>query len=438
MFNSLWNNEKNSLFFGQYSTMNHQVPYITNDAVVLGILMLILSAIFYTSSIDKGFWYKFYRVVPSLLLCYFIPALFNWPLGLISGDMSGLYKVSTNYLLPASLILLCLSIDFKGLMSLGSKSLIMFLAGTAGVVIGGPVAYLSARYLFPDIIPVDADLLWKGMSTIAGSWIGGSANQTAMKEIYQVPDNLFGTMLVVDVIVANIWMGCLLYGAGISDRMDKFLKADASSLNRLKSKIESLRAGREKLPSTAGLIMMMGITFAGVGLSHFLADKVVPLMEVYKDWLNANRLSALNSGFFWIVVFATTVGLALSFTPARHLEDMGASKWGSVFIYILVATIGMKMNLGEVLSNPGLFLLGLIWMLTHAMVMILVARFIKAPFFYLAVGSQANIGGAASAPVVASAFSPVLAPVGVIMAVLGYALGTYGAIICAQIMAEIS
>lgn len=107
---------------------------------------------------------------------------------------------------------------------------------------------------------------------------------------------------------------------------------------------------------------------------------------------------------------------------------------GSVFIYILVATIGMKMDIGQVLQNLGLFAVGIVWMLVHVAVLLIVARLIRAPFFFVAVGSQANIGGAASAPVVASAFSPALAPVGVLMAVLGYALGTYGALVAAFLM----
>jgi uncharacterized membrane protein len=144
------------------------------------------------------------------------------------------------------------------------------------------------------------------------------------------------------------------------------------------------------------------------------------------------------SGFFWLVVFATTIGLGLSFTKAKMMEGYGASKWGSIFIYVLVATIGMKMNLQEVFSNLGLFAIGITWMLVHVIILLVVAYLIKAPFFFVAVGSQANVGGAASAPVVASAFDVSLAPVGVLMAVLGYALGTYGAIVCAQLMAAVA
>jgi uncharacterized membrane protein len=184
--------------------------------------------------------------------------------------------------------------------------------------------------------------------------------------------------------------------------------------------------------------MLLGITFLGVGVAHFGADKIVPWMNQYEEGLKAFKLDSLLSGFFWLIVLATTFGLALSFTRARQMEGVGASRLGSVFIYILVATIGMKMNLGEVLQNLGIFAIGIVWMLIHILVLIVVAKIIKAPFFFVAVGSQANVGGAASAPVVASVFSPALAPVGVLMAVLGYALGTYGAIICAFLMQSVA
>jgi len=412
-------------------------PFITNDAVVLGLLFIALALVFYTSNLEVKFWKKFYLFFPPLLLCYFIPAFLNYPLNLISGDYSGLYTVASRYLLPASLILLCLSIDFKGLINLGSKALIMFFAATIGIILGGPIALLFATYVMPETINnVDGEL-WRGLSTIAGSWIGGGANQAAMKEIFEVKDDLFGTMLVIDIVVANIWMGILLFGANISNKIDKWLGADNSAIEELKTKISDYRASVEKNPTTTDLMILMAVAFGGVGLSHLLADLIVPMMQLNAEWLNKYGLSSLTSHFFWMVVFATTIGLILSFTKARKLEGVGASKWGSVFIYVLVATIGMKMNLADVFDNLGLFAIGLIWMLVHVIILLVVAYIIKAPFFFVAVGSQANVGGAASAPVVASAFSPALAPVGVLMAVLGYALGTYGALICAQIMSNI-
>lgn len=409
-------------------------PFFTNDAIVLGILLCILAFVFYTSELKSPGWKKFYRYVPALLLCYFIPALFNWPLNIISGKESQLYFVASRYLLPASLILLCLGIDFKSILNLGSKAIVMFLTATVGIILGGPIALLLVSIFAPGLIDANPEEVWRGFSTVAGSWIGGGANQTAMKEIYEVGDNLFGAMIVIDVVVANIWLGFLLYGANISDKLDKKLKADNSAITQLKKSVEDYRAGVEKMPTLTSTFVLMAVAFGGVALSHWGKDIMTPLMSSMKDTLVQYRMNSLMSSFFWLIVFSTTIGLSLSFTKARKLEGVGASRWGSVFIYILVATIGMKMNLGEVYKNLGLFAVGIIWMLVHVGLLLTVAKIIKAPFFFVAVGSQANIGGAASAPIVASAFSPSLAPVGVLMAVLGYALGTYGAIICAQLM----
>ncbi len=413
-------------------------PLFTNDAVVTGILLIVLAFIFFTAESQHPRWRRFYKYVPALLLCYFIPALLNWPLGLISGEESNLYFVASRYFLPASLILLCVSIDFKGIINLGPKALIMFFAASLGIIIGGPIALLLIFTIAPDIIAANPDELWRGLSTVAGSWIGGGANQTAMKEIFQVSDKIFSTMIVVDVVVANIWMGFLLYGANVSQQIDRWLKADTSAIEDLKKRVEDYRAKIERVPSTTDIFILLAIAFGGTAIAHWGADVITPWVTQYSDTLKAMRLDSLMSSFFWLIVISTSIGLGLSFTRAKSIEGVGASKWGSVFIYFLVATIGMKMNIAEIFDNMGLFAIGIVWMLVHVLILIGVGKLIKAPFFFVAVGSQANVGGAASAPIVASAFSPSLAPVGVLMAVMGYALGTYGAIICAFIMQSVS
>ncbi|MEP7320755.1 MAG: DUF819 family protein [Saprospiraceae bacterium] len=407
---------------------------IQNDAVTFGILILVLAGVFYTTTIQRKFWITFYKYVPALLLCYFIPALLHWPLGVISNENSKLYPFVTRFLLPASLLLFCISLDLKAIVKLGPKALIVFLAGSFGVIIGGPIAlWLVARF-FPDTLPGPASEFWQGLSTIGGSWIGGGANQTAIKEIFKVPDTLFGSVVVVDVAIANVWMALLLYGAGIHHRIDKWLKGDYSAIEELKGKMDKFTSSVQTQPTLPKMMILFGLTFGGVGLSHFITDGILPYISAHQEWLDRYKLTAINSSFFWIVVLSTTVGILLSFTKARNLEGIGASKWATVFLYLLVATIGMQMDLGQVAQNLGLITIGIIWMFIHASISLLVARLIKAPFFYVAVGSMANIGGAASAPVMASAFAPGLAPVGVLLAVLGYAIGTYGGLICAYLM----
>ncbi len=410
----------------------------TNDATVIGILIGLLALVFYTASLKSNFWVKFYKIIPALLLCYFLPSLLN-SFGLISGESSNLYFVASRYLLPSSLVLLCLSIDLKGILRLGPKALIMFFAGTIGIVAGGPIAILAISAFAPDIVGGSGpDEVWRGLATVAGSWIGGGANQTAMKEIYGASDELFSAMITVDVIVANIWMAFLLIGAGMAEKIDGFFKGDTSAITELKEKVQNYHASIAKVTTLTDIMIICAIGFGGTAIAHLIADLVTPFMESKKEILEAYRLTSMASHFFWIVVVATVMGVAFSFTKLKQYEGAGASKFGSAFLYILVATIGMKMDIMAIFDNIGLFLVGLVWMLVHVIILLTVAKLIKAPFFFVAVGSQANVGGAASAPIVASAFSSALAPVGVLLAVFGYAVGTFGAILCAQLMQVVS
>lgn len=430
--------------YGGSFKFKEYTPLIINDAVVLGLLLLLLAFIFRTEGSSNPFFKKFYRVVPALLLCYFLPAFLN-TFGIVSADESNLYFVASRYLLPASLVLLCLNIDVQGIKRLGPKALIMFFTATVGIVIGGPIALWIVSKFSPDLLN---DEIWRGLATVAGSWIGGGANQTAMKEVYLASDQLFSAMIVVDVFVANVFMSVLLFGTGYNKRINKFFKADDSAIESLKNKMESFQKKMAKVATFKDLMMLTALAFVAIGLAHFLSNIISPSvskwLEVLKETspTKAALMSSFGSGFFWLVVFSTIFGIGLSFTKAREFEGIGASKIGTVFLYLLVATIGMKMDILELINNWGIFKflisIGLIWITIHAIFLFIVAKIIKAPFFYVAVGSQANIGGAASAPVVAAAFSPSLAPVGVLLAVLGYAVGTFGAIACALMMQYLS
>ncbi len=400
------------------------VPMITNDAVILGMLATILGGVLWTAARPDGFWKKFYSYVPALLLCYLLPSLLN-TLGVIDGASSKLYPMARDYLLPSSLVLLCVAIDFKAIIRLGPKAIVMFLTGTVGVMLGALVAFEAMRVIHPETVAGDT---WRGMSTVAGSWIGGGANQAAMREVFAVDATMFGQFVAVDVLVGNLWMAVLLFLASRAQVFDRWTGADLTALNRLRDSIEQYQSQHERIPTMTDLMVILAIALGATGLSHFVAQIMVEWIgSLPAEW----RLKdySLTSGFFWIVVLATTIGLLLSFTKARTLEGAGASRVGTVMLYVLVATIGMQMNLGALLDRPWLFLLGLIWIAFHGGLMIAMAKLIRAPLFMMAVGSQANIGAAASAPVVASAFHPALAPVGVLLAVLGYALGTYGAYI---------
>jgi uncharacterized membrane protein len=404
---------------------------ISADPVVFGILMVVLGVVFVTEKSQHGFWKKFYAVVPALLLCYFIPGLLN-TFGVIDGGASKLYPMARDYLLPLALVVLCLACDLNAILRLGPKAVILFLTGTVGVILGAPLALMIMGFFDPSLLdPAGENAIWRGMTTTAGSWIGGGANQAAMKEVYAVGADVFGKFVAVDVIVGNIWMAFLLFLASRSIKLDAMRGADTRALEDLRERVEKVSLENTRIAKTDDFIKILALGFGATGLAHWMTSFIVPFIKEHAPHLERYSLTA---NFFWVTVLATTFGLILSFTRAKKLEGAGASKIGSVAIYVLVATIGMQMNLASIFSDPELFILGLIWISFHGGLMILVAIWLKAPVFYMAVGSQANIGAAASAPIVASAFHPALAPVGVLLAVLGYALGTYGGWVCGQLL----
>jgi uncharacterized membrane protein len=411
-------------------------PIFTENIIVFGILAICLALIFYTSSLKS--WKKFYSIFPALLLCYMIPAVLNTT-KIISSETEEyeqLYHVASRYFLPASLLLLCLGIDLKGLFNLGWKPIAMFLSGTLGVVIGGPIALLLFSQISPETVAGEgSQSIWRGLSTLAGSWIGGGANQTAMLEIYGYDKTLYGGMILVDIVVANIWMAILLFLIGKNEKINKWLKADNSAIEDLVSRVENYSLSVQKQPTLKDYMVMMGITFGGLALSYFLATWVSETLSSHPYFSNPKSFfNSFTSSFLWLILFSTIIGVLLSLTKLRKLEGSGASKIGSLFIYILVAVIGMRMDIKQIFDNPLLIVLGMVWMLVHVIILFATAKIIKAPFFFIAVGSKANIGGAASAPVVAGAFNPSLAPVGALLAILGYVIGTFAALVSAMMM----
>jgi uncharacterized membrane protein len=426
-------------------------PLFESDTIVFGVLMIVLGLIFFTSAKKTGIWSKFYKIVPALFMAYFIPALLttfgvispDWTSVAVTGEAiehsSNLYYISSRYLLPAALVLMTLSIDLKAVFNLGPKALIMFLTGTAGIIIGGPIAVLLIGTFFPEAVGGDgADAVWRGLSTLAGSWIGGGANQTAMLEIYGYNQELYGGMVFVDIAVANIWMAVILIGIGKTAKIDKWLGADTSAIESLKEKMSTYAKKVERNPTLTDLMVLAAIAFGTVSFAHFGAGYLSAFFEDFVNGLapglTRNMFTFLSSSFFWMISLTTLVGVLMSYTNIKKYEGAGASKIGSVFIYILVASIGMKIDLTKIFENQLLIVIGLVWMLIHAVLLIAVAKIIKAPYFFLAIGSQANVGGAASAPIVAAAFHPSLATVGVLLAVFGYAIGTLGAVACTVLL----
>jgi uncharacterized membrane protein len=385
---------------------------------ILTVLLLVLAGLFLYQRTPAG--KKIFSVVPLLVFCYFVPALLS-NLGIIPAE-SELYVFIRGVLLPASLVLLVLSTDIPAVLSLGRDAVLLFLAGTASIAIGGPLAFLALGWLFSD----DAlDQAWRGLAALCGSWIGGGANFVAVGESTGATAATMSLMVVVDVGIANLWMSVLLWFAGREHAMDDRMGADRKRIDEVRTRVEQYQAEVARPANLADMLLILAIGLGATGIVTWVA-RYLP------------DIGTIINGFTWIVCLVTAVGVALSFTRLRRLEGAGASTVGSVFLYLLVATIGASAQFSHVADNLPLLAVGALWMLFHAAAMLLVRRLLRAPVFFLAVGSQANVGGAASAPVVAAAFHPALATVGVLLAVLGYVLGTYVGILDAFVLRQIA
>ncbi|HYI02075.1 DUF819 domain-containing protein [Hyalangium sp.] len=393
-------------------------PALIQDPMsVLAVLICVVGLLFLADR--HPLLQRFFRVVPLLVFIYFVPTLLS-NLGIIPLQ-SELYRFVRVYLLPASLVLLVLSVDLPAIARLGRNAVVIFLAGAAGIVLGGPLAYLALGWMVPAELGEEA---WKGLAALSGSWIGGSANFVAIGQSVGALDSTLSMMVVVDVGVSNIWTAVLLSFAGREQKMDAKIGADRRTLDAVRGEVERLQAETARPVTLADLLWMLAIAFGVTVGCTVLASKLPDLGSVV-------------TGFTWVVLLVTTVGVVLSFTPVRKLEGAGASRVGSVFLYLLVATIGAQAEFRRLLDAPALVAVGMLWMAFHAAVILGVRRLLRAPIFFAAVGSQANVGGTASASVVAAAFHPALAPVGVLLAVLGYVLGTYGGLISAAMLEQV-
>ena len=382
---------------------------ITEPTTLFALLAGVLGLIFWLSTLKPlG---KFFQYLPPVIWAYFLP-MFLTTAG-VTPDSSATYSWMSRYLLPLALFLLMIAVDVKAILRLGPKALTMMVTGTVGIVIGGPIAYLALGAWLPD----DA---WMGFASLSGSWIGGTANMLFIQNHVGAPDSLLGPIIVVDTVVGYGWMGVLIFLSTMQKRFDKWVDADMTMIEDVNRRLEEIDTTRR--PSTVGdLASILGLGFVVVVAGIWVAENVMPESQ----YIGTST---------WAILITVTVGLVMSFTRVRNLEQVGASRLGFVALYLLLTSIGARADLAAVLDAPLYLLAGVIWISIHVLLLILMARVIRAPLFFVATGSMANIGGAASAPVVASVYLPAMAPVGLLMATAGYILGIYAAYGCAELL----
>lgn len=360
---------------------------------------------------------RVFDITPPVIYAYFLPTL-STAFG-ITPLTSPAYAWMTRYLLPIALLLLMITVDLKAIVRLGRMALIMMLAGTVGIVVGGPIALAT----FGQWLPADA---WKGFAALSGSWIGGTANLVAMAESVGASAEILAPVIVVDTVVGYSWMGLLLFLSAFQARFDRWNRADTTVIADTNRRMEEMQQHRRPV-ELRDLLVIIGLAFAGATLA-IAAGAMLPAVGD----------PTIISPTTWAVLIVVTFGLLLSFTPVRRLEEAGASRIGYAALYLLLTAIGAQADLRAVLQTPVFLAAGALWLLIHMVILFGIARLVRAPLFFVATGSMANVGGPASAPVVAGVYHPALAPVGLLLGVLGYILGIYGALICAWMLARVA
>lgn len=353
--------------------------------------------------------------LPALVWTYFLPML-STTAGILPAE-SPVYRAIARYLLPASLSLLLLSSELKAIARLGRTALLVMTAGMAGIMLGGIAGFLALR----PWLPADA---WKAVGALVATWIGGSANLVAVANALDLSPELQGVLIIVDTVVAYTWMGFLISFAARQEAFDRWNKADRAAVEGVGARLASVVGKETRPPTVADMTLMVGLAVVLTAACLRIGTLLPPVGQV----LNA---------FSWAIILLTTAALLLSLTPLARLEQVGASTVGYAGFYLLLASVGAQGDLRKVLSHPQFVLLGVIVIVVHAAVLFAAVRLLRAPLFFLGAASQACVGGYSSAPLVAAIYHPAMAPVGLLLAVLGNVVGTYLGLAVAQVLSGI-
>ena len=353
-----------------------------------------------------------FQRMPPIVWAYFLPMLAT-TVGLLP-DNSPLYGALRRFLLPASLALLLTSADLRSIARLGRNALLVMVAGMLGTAVGITAGFFALR----PWLPADA---WKGLGALTGSWIGGSANLITVGAAVDISPDLQGVIILVDTVVGYGYMGILISLAPLQDRFDRWNRADRSVVDDLNRRLEKLRAERSRPATTADVALMFGLAAGLTVLSLQVGAWLPPVGKVLGP-------------FSWAIVVLTTVTLLLSLTRLARIEEAGASAIGYAGFYLLLAGVGAQGNLRHIVDHPQFALVGVIAILCHAAALLLAVRLLRAPLFFFGTASQACVGGYASAPIVATVYQSAMAPVGLLLAVLGNVAGTYIGLLVSQLL----
>jgi uncharacterized membrane protein len=387
------------------------VPLISSPVGVLTVLCGIGAFFFLLEQQTK---WKLFNYFPPLIFIYAVPAIMS-NTGILT-KISPVYDWLSSTVLPLFLVIMLLKVDVASTVRIMGRGIFVMLFGTAGVVLGAPIAFLLVRSRLPDDV-------WKAFGTLAGSWIGGTGNMAAASEGLQTSGEGFGLAVLGDNLVYIVWLPILLGSKNVSRAFNRFMRVDPKRIQMLESAQNEIE-GRQEVVRMRHFLYLLVLGFACTWAAQVLSAKLPEFGPV---------LTAAT----WKILLITTMGLLLSLTPARRIP--ASHELAMALVYIFVANMGARADVSGLAGTAGWFILACyVWIAIHGAFCLLGAYLLRVDVHSTAIASAANIGGAASAPVVAAHHNDKLVPVSVLMALIGYAVGNYGAFLAAWLCHALS
>ena len=385
---------------------------ITDGFTYVALLLFMAGALVTLEKTAKGALQKFFKYIPSVVLCYLVAMLLCtlkvWDLG----ETKAAYGALKNNLTYAMIFSMLLRCDIRKVLRLGPRMLLGFFSATLTIMIG----FIAAFLIMKRFIGSDA---WMGLGALCGSWIGGSGNMVAVQAALNIAEADMGYALVIDSIDYSLWVMFLLWAIQLAPRFNQWTRADTAKLDEVSTRLSDEAKLNAKPVTFQSLILLIGCAFLVSAVATNVGAKLY-------DW------TGFSDKATWTVLFVTAVALLAALTPLGKVA--GSGEVSNLLLYAVIALLASRASLTELGDAPAWIITGFIVLIIHAALMLLICKLLKLDLFTAGVASLANIGGTASAPVLAGSYAGSLVPVGILMALMGYVVGTPLATLCANIM----
>ncbi len=384
---------------------------ITTSFIYVTALLVIAATL---KLLEKTTRWRLFEYLPAIVSLYFVVMLCStFGLWEKTEEINNAYKMLRNNLLPAMIFLMLLDADLRQIKQLGGRMLLAFFI--AAVSIG--IAFVLAFALFQSYLQPEA---WKTLAALSGSWMGGTGNMVAVQLALDVPDASMGYTLLIDSIDYAMWVMFLLALVPHAKRFNRWVKADSQILEKIGANIEL--KNEQRPVNVDGLLILLASALLMSALAQGAAQNL--------------PTSAYFTPTAWTVLIVTLAGVIGALTPLGKIA--GASQLSMLMLYLIIALIASRANFSELTQAPIYITLGLVILAIHALIMVVMAKWLKLDLFTCGIASLANIGGVASAPILAASYSKALIPVGVLMAMVGYIIGTGGGLLVGKILSLIA